>query len=795
MKEIINAIRNLGRRGQHNVVKIVCLAVGLALGSVMIAEVWYEKNYDTWFPGHERTYRVYLSGSLNGQHVESRFTSGATAMGLRKYCPQVEAATRWRELLDKGQFIAAGDKRIMERCMIADSCLFDVFPQTIIVGDAKKALSQPFYCVVSRDLAERLGGVEEAMGMRITSRDFPSVSLTIGAVYENFPLSSDLRNEHLFCSMATWNKVSTWDSPNNWVGNECFHGYVRLREGANPDDIKSGVRKMIEANIDQKMLKEAGFEIDYYLVKANEVHMESDFAKTMVMLLSVLAAVLLFSMVMNYLLIIIGNVLTRSREMAVRKCFGAGNGNMLSITFSETLVHLVIASVLASLLIFVCKGSIEQLLGAPVEVIVLNRGAWILAAIFLAILVVGGVVPAWLYSYVPVTSAFRGYHTSRRRWKLGLLAFQFVASATLVAMLVVIHRQYTMMMDMYMGYDYDRLAVVAVNGGQQDENYSKCEEELARLGEVEMVSSSTCLPLDPASGNNVQVPGDSRNLFNIADLYYVGNGYMKLMNIKVIDGKTFTENSDSTMREVMVSRYFVEKMDSLQHWKGSAVGRKVFISEHSKELNDLFTICGVYENIHIGNITNPDTRPSVMFYNRKNNPYILVRLHRLDEASMKAVRRTVERLCPGREVQVLAYPSLVGDSYQEVDSLRKVVMAAGVVTFLIALIGLVGYTIDEVNRRRKEIAIRKVNGAKVMDILSIFVRSILWIAVPSLAMGCIAAVMLSNQWLTAFSEKIALSPLVFLTSFIVLLVLVVAVVVINSYKIANGNPVKYLKDE
>lgn len=795
MKDIINAIRHLGRRGQHNVVKILCLAVGLALGSVMIAEVWYEKNYDTWFRGHERTYRVYLSDSINGQNLKSRFLSGATAIGLRKYCPQVEAATRWRELLGNGQFIGAGDKRIMARCMIADSCLFDVFPQTVIAGDAKKALSQPFYCAVSRDLAEHLGGVDEAMGMRITSRDFPSVSLTIGAVYENYPLSSDLRNEHLFCSMVTWNKVSDWDSPNNWVGNECYHGYVRLREGAKPDDIKPGVKKMIEENIDQKMLKGAGVEIDYYLVKTNEVHMESDFAKTMVMLLSILAAVLLFSMVMNYLLIIIGNVLTRSREMAVRKCFGAGNGNMLSITLSETLVHLVIASVLATLLIFVCKGSIEQLLGAPVEVVVLNRGAWILAAIFLSILVVGGVVPAWLYSRVPVTSAFRGYHTSRRRWKLGLLAFQFVASATLVAMLVVIHRQYTMMMDMYMGYDYDRLAVVAVNGGQQDENYSKCEEELARLSEVEMVSSSTCLPLDLASGNNVQVPGAPRDLFNIADLYYVGNGYMKLMNIKLIDGKGFTENSDSTMREVMVSRGFVDKMDSLLHWKGSTVGKKVFISEHSQTQNDLFTICGVYENIHIGNITNPDTRPSVIFYNRKNNPYILVRLHRLDEASMKAVRSTVERLCPGREVQVVSYPSLVGDSYQDVDSLRKVVMVAGIVTFLIALIGLVGYTIDEVNRRRKEIAIRKVNGAKVMDILAIFVRSILWIAVPSLVAGCIIAYKLSSEWLTAFSEKITLSPMTFIGCMLILLILVITIIIANSYKIANGNPVKYLKDE
>lgn len=352
-----------------------------------------------------------------------------------------------------------------------------------------------------------------------------------------------------------------------------------------------------------------------------------------------------------------------------------------------------------------------------------------------------------------------------------------------------------MMMDRYMGYDYDRLAIVEVNGGQQDENYSKCEEELARQPEVEMVSSCTCLPLDYASGNYVMVPGDSRSLFNLADLYFVGNGYIKLMNMKIIDGKGFTENSDSTMREVMVSRYFVEKMDSILHWKGSAVGKKVFISEHSQELNDLFTICGVYENIHIGNITDPDTRPSVMFYNRKNNPYILVRLHHLDEASMKAVRRTVERLCPGREVQVVTYPSLVADSYQDVDSLRKVVMAAGVVTFLIALIGLVGYTIDEVNRRRKEIAIRKVNGAKTKDILVIFVRSIMWIAVPSLIAGCIIAWQLSRQWLMAFSEKITLSPMIFIGCMIILLILVIAIIIANSYKIASGNPVKYLKDE
>lgn len=797
MRDIINVIRNIGRRGQHNVVKILCLAVGLALGSVMIAEVWFEQNYDTWFEGHERTYRIYESYSHEKEAGEghSPFTPGAIAKGMKKYCPQVEAATRWRWLMGKTQILAPGDRRIMEKCSVADSCLFDVFPQTILAGDAVKALAQPFYCAVSRDMAERLGGVDAAVGMRLTPRDYPKLTFTVGAVYEDFPAGSALSGEHIICSIETWRYFSTFDSPGNWLGNECFSSYVRLVKGAKPDDVQPGVNKMMEENFDQNMLKEAGVKLGFDLVPTNEVHTDSDFARMMIMVLTVLASILLFSMVMNYMLILVGNVLTRSREMAVRKCFGAGNGSLLSITFSETLVHLVLAVVIAALLVIVCKGSIEQIVNAPLEAVVFSRGAWILAAVCVGILIVGGVVPAWLYSRVPVTSAFRGYHTTRRRWKQGLLAFQFVASAVLVAVLVVIQCQYSLMINEDTGYDYDRLAVVVVDGGQQDKNYGKCEEELARLKEVEMVSSCSCLPHESASGNNIFEPGNPKELFNIADLYNVGNGYARVMSLKMLEGKGFTENSDSTMREIMVSRSFVEKIDSILHWKGSIIGRQVIVSEHSQTPNELFTVCGVYENVRIGSITYGDERPSVMFYNRSNNPVILVRLHHLDEASLKAVRNCVERLCPGREVRIEAMSSLIAGGYQEVDSLRKVVMVAGIVTFLIALIGLVGYTVDEVNRRRKEIAVRKVNGAKAGDILAIFVRSILYIAVPSLTIGAIAAWFISRQWLTAFSEKITLSPLIFVGSVVVLLMLVVAIVIINSYKIANSNPVKYLKDE
>lgn len=126
---------------------------------------------------------------------------------------------------------------------------------------------------------------------------------------------------------------------------------------------------------------------------------------------------------------------------------------------------------------------------------------------------------------------------------------------------------------------------------------------------------------------------------------------------------------------------------------------------------------------------------------------------------------------------------------------RNGILVGGIITMVIALFGLVGYTSDEVNRRRKEIAIRKVNGAKVSDILRIFLKDIVKIALPCIVIGDIVAWVIARQWLMSFSIKASLTPLEFIYVTIALLLIIGIAVVVNCYKVANGNPVKYLKDE
>ncbi len=111
-----------------------------------------------------------------------------------------------------------------------------------------------------------------------------------------------------------------------------------------------------------------------------------------------------------------------------------------------------LAVVLAALLVFLCKGTIENFLSAPISTLVLNRGSWILVVICLLVLLIGGFVPGWLYNKIPVAIAFRGYNENRNRWKLALLGIQFVISGLLFSLLYMVNNQYQLMLSANPGY-------------------------------------------------------------------------------------------------------------------------------------------------------------------------------------------------------------------------------------------------------------------------------------------------------------------------------------------------------
>ena len=798
MNHIINAFKNLPRRGQHNFVKILCLALGLAISSVIIAEIYFEQTYDTYFPGWDRTYQIFEVGSNQGEALKFNQTSGATAQGIKQYAPMVEAATSTDNFYNDAQCKLENQNVVSANILMADSCFFDVFPQKILAGKARQILSQPLCCLIDSEMAATIGG--NVVGKHFTLSNYPGITFTISGVFEAFPWGSSLHNTQIVLSMSSVPYVYSYDGRNQWVGNDCYISYIRLAKGHDAEELKPYVDKMRQDHFPLKELKNMGMELSYDFTVLSDVYTQDPYIKKMGWIMSIVAFVLLFTSVMNYLLIIVGNLVSRSREMAVRKCYGAKPKNIHAIIFSEALVHVGLAVVLAIVLVFLCKGTIENFLSAPISTLVLNRGSWILVTICILVLLIGGLVPGWLYNKIPVAIAFRGYNENRNRWKLALLGIQFIISGLLFSLLYIVNGQYRIMLGLNPGYDYDNVAIVSMNASNADQR-QHCMSEIRRMPNVKDCSSTYNIPLNGygRSGNMVGLSGDDNNTFSIMEMSGVDDNFFKMMNIPIVQGSFFTELNDSC-RQVIIDERGAEKLIKTWHWKDGVVGKQITCTGHDDGVNPLkLTVCGVCKNIRWGDVeVDGDMMkdfPVLYFYNPKKAFFMLVKFNELKDESLAELQQKVQSMYPNNKVIVKSYASELANQYSSQLNFRNGILVAGIVTMIIALFGLVGYTSDEVNRRRKEIAIRKVNGAKVKDILRIFLKNIMKIALPCIIVGDIGAWLIARQWLMSFSEKITITPLLFICVTILLLVIIALSVIINCYKVANSNPVKYLKDE
>lgn len=441
-----------------------------------------------------------------------------------------------------------GEQRVKGNIYVVDSCFFKMFPAKILDGDTDDVLAKPYYCLVSRSMAERMGG--NVIGRKLELTSIPGLTITIGAVYEDYPWNSSFHDYDVMLSMTTQRSFS-YDGQDNLLGNDSYYSFIKVNKGCSPEqgDFDNKVNGIINKFIPD--LKKDGIKFSLNFTPISKYHQEDGYFKQTFLMMMILAAVILAASVLNYLLIVIGNTVTRGREMAVRKCYGAMPRNILGITIAETLVHMVLAMVLAAALIYVCKGSIQTLLAAPVSSLFTSKSTLFLAVLLIVMFVVSTLLPGRTYNNVPVTTVFRNFKENRRRWKMALLAVQFVFVSFLVCLLLIVNSQYSKLTNFDLGYSYDRLAIINVNKIKGDKR-SAMITELNNMPEIEDWTAITSPIFSSGSGNNIIDPETGEELFNATDLYMAGANYLDMLDIKLKQGRGFNANSDS-LKEMMVS--------------------------------------------------------------------------------------------------------------------------------------------------------------------------------------------------------------------------------------------------
>ena len=320
------------------ILKVFSLGVGLAIGCVLIAKVCFESAYDSFYKDIDRIYIIKTGVSRQGAVNDFNQISGGVAPGFKQYVPGVEYATRTTFLFESDKYYTEDKRQVSGKLVLADTSFFHVFDRNILEGDPVQVLSQPRMAMVSRSFAEKMGGIDKAVGQVLYNEDAFGWKFTVGGIYEDFPENGSM-NCDLLLSMASYDK---W-SRENWLGNDRYVGFVKLEEGVDPSSLTEAIHSMQEKNQPLEELEKSGSKIWYYLSAFDKLHTSDPQVRNMIVILSIVSLVLLLISLMNYILITISEMVSRSKEIGVHKCYGAGRWDIYKMLCKETMKVLLMA--------------------------------------------------------------------------------------------------------------------------------------------------------------------------------------------------------------------------------------------------------------------------------------------------------------------------------------------------------------------------------------------------------------------------------------------------------------------
>lgn len=793
------AFRRLFRKGEHSAARIISLATGLAFGILLLSEVFYYHSFDSFYPDSDRIYVVYenYKSDKSKDELESRNrVSGGIALGLKAEVSGVEAATRLNSI-GSSIFYTENKKSYEAKFSFADEYLFDVLPRLMIKGNPVEILKSPMTCMISSKIAENIGG--NVIGKAIELKEYPGEKLTIGGVFESLPENTNYKCD-VFISMVSTSHFM-WDGSNRWIGNDRYYSCVKLALGVKPESLAPAVRKMQEVHQDIEKIEKQnpGLVFKYSFKPIQEVYTEN--LKDIILILSTIAFAVLFVSLLNYILLTLSVLVGRSKSSAIYKTFGAHARHLRQIIFSESALLFLISLLAAFVLIILLLPAAEQQVGHKL-VSVLNPHVILpLMLILVFMMSVMSYFPARFFSRIPVANAFRHYQQKKNKWKLVLLSFQFVGASFILSMLVIVSLQYDNMKSSSHGYQAQGIFYGSTSG-MDGSKIARVLHDLRSMPEIEKVGLGDNLPCSYQAGNNIQSKDRQKEFFNVADFYSIDENYLSILNIPVTKGQEFSEET-TLGGDILISKEGANMLRMHNLWKDGVIGKQLTISEHGNT-----NVRGVFNDFTIGSKADPDTRPAVFFYmaetdfikavikSPSHSFNILVKTYSSTQAGvMNKIREVFNRALPYKDAKIKSLEMQQEKGYTQQRGFRNAMMAGSAVILLITIIGLLGYTTNEAVRRRKELAIRRINGAKFSNLLKVFLWDIEIVAVPAVTLGALGAWFSASLWMQNFAYKLPLHWGIFFICSLIILLLVALVTVINFTRNARQNPVESLKYE
>ena len=768
MKQLYYTIQTLLRGRGSNVIKVISLTLGLLVGILLFARVAFELNYDSYYSEPENLCITLRTGISDGIKKEPNIDNyGKLAEAIRENFPdEVEDATVL-DLFSQSPLYHEGKK--MEHVILATSKshVFSTLGIKVLLGDVSQ-LDRVDVIFISRSLARRLFADANPIGKTINIEiDYP---LTVQGVFEDIPENTEFHFDGVY-SFDTRSK-QYGSERGGWGYDSSYHCMVRFRH---PDE-----REKVEVRMPEMLKKYIhnykGQSEEYSFMTPSQYHLQKPESRKIVMILSILGFAILLVAGMNNVLISVSSLAQRAKSVGIHKCNGASDGHIYRMFLYESALLILLSLLFVTVLLFTFKLEIEDLSGASLKALFTWQTLWVPILVSLVLFLVIGLFPGKLFAAIPVTQVFHRFTAHRFVWKRSLLFIQFAGIAFILGLLMVILLQYHQVMTRDMGYKVDNLAV----GWSPYRETDKMDGILRGLPIVEEFCNASTIIYGGYMG---QPYTDAHGKEFMGRIEFVDEHYVPVMGLQIIKGRNIQQDKEILINEEMVRQI---------GWTDSPIGKNL---EDGK--NNFGTIVGVVKDYVVQSAYMPQAPVALMsnleWMNVLNKRNII--LKEPFGENLAKINTLMKEAFPTVDIVFRSARQEIDKQYQEVRRFRNVVIIASIAILLIALMGLFGFVNDEIQRRSKEIAIRKVNGAEVPDILRLVCGNIFWTALSAVLVGIVFAYIVSNKWLEQFSDRVSVNGGHFLVVIIIILLLIMGSVIGRSWNVANENPVNSIKNE
>lgn len=769
MKQLYYVIRTLLRGRGSNVIKVISLGLGLTMSILLFSRVAFEQSYDTCYKDYGDLYQIYSIFSAEGEQFEpQKQNCGPVAGAILKNFPQeVESATSIAYFL--GAPLYNGSVRFDAKTLLADSLFFRTMGIEVLSGNPEKELMQPDVIFLADRLARKIFGDENPIGKVLNYNK--EMQFTVKGTYADLPANATMRPEGVVSMPTSWNRG--WGNY-SWRGGDSYYEYIRFRPGADKEVVNARLDAMIQKYRPEEDKKAYGYTA--FVKPIRDVYRNEDQVKRMDTIMSILALAILFIAALNYVLISISSLTYRAKAVGVHKCSGASGGTVFSMFLLETGIIIVLALMLMALILLNFQEFIEDTTAAKLSVLFAPDRIWVPLAVVLVLFIVGGVLPGRLFARIPVSQVFRRYTEGKKGWKRPLLFVQFAGVAFICGLMYVVMAQYNYVKDKDMGYNPRRVAVGSAYFGKAEES-EPALHFFRGLSYVEEVSCAVSTPIWSYSGSMIQ--GESGQALFSTRTSRAPEDYFKMMGMTIKEGRPARATD-----ELVVNEAFVERM----RWGDKALNHPLRMEGEN------YKVVGILKDFHIGSFFEP--QDVIIFgYTRTFGNAVHVRLKEPFAENLRRLNKDVAEAYPDKTIDFGGMEQEILNEYNPVRVFSNATILAAVTMFFIMLMGLIGYTTDEVRRRSKEIAIRKVNGAESTGILELLSKDILYVAGPAVIIGTLASWYVNGMWMEQFATQVPLTWVVYVLIALVILIIIVACVIWKSWKIANENPVNSIKSE